>query len=50
MTVERLYNVTEAAEILAIPASTLARKATRNQAPHRRVVSVDARRLPRRHT
>lgn len=37
MTPERLYNGSEAAKILGIPASTLARKATRNEAPHRRV-------------
>ena len=37
MSVERLFTVKEAAALLGIPASTLARKAARGEAPHRRV-------------
>lgn len=37
MNPERLYTITEAAELLGIPASTLARKARSGHAPHRRV-------------
>jgi excisionase family DNA binding protein len=37
MAEDRLYTIVEAAEFLGIPASTLARKATRGEAPHRRV-------------
>lgn len=37
MSIEKLYTVKEAAALMGIPASTLARKATRGEAPHRRV-------------